>query len=255
MDVLNPVGDLLRGKDFLAHRFHRVKRLLRLVDAFPRVSQTDDEVIRSGRTAVRLEDVLQPLLRANVLLRCDAEVGDGDGSCQVKARQQPANGDGEESQNAEEDEQAARAARHADDQHGAEEKQECQKSQRNGPSQQLVEFVFVDERLEQVIRLGRLDEVESRLDAADRVSRVLRDQIRRVHHYCETRCIGHWHVPQVVDLQRQRFVLQRLAHVAGLRSGSEGLKSGHERSKHSTHLIPHIDEQTIQLLACIEDLN
>lgn len=95
VNVRHSLRDVLLGKDSSAHFLHRVERFLREVDAFPRVAQANDEVIRSRSAAVRLENVLQALLSADVLLRGDAEVSNGDGCSEIDSRQQPADGHGE----------------------------------------------------------------------------------------------------------------------------------------------------------------
>lgn len=164
-------------------------------------------MIGAGCSAVRLKNVLQTLLNADVLLRSDAEVSDGDGSGEINAREQPANGDGEETQDGEEDEQASRAARDSNHQHGAEEEQEGEKAERDGPSQQLIKFIFIDERLEQLVRLRRLDEVECGFDPTDGFVSILRYHSGGVHHDGETGRVGDGHVPQVIDLQRHGFLL------------------------------------------------
>lgn len=190
-----------------------------------------------------------------MLLRCDAKVGNGDRCRQIEPRQQPAYGDREQTENAEEDEQAARAPGHANHQYCAEEQEECQESERDGPAEQLVELVFVDERLEQLVRLRRLDEVESGVNSTDSFGRVLRDQLSGVHHNREASRVGHGHVPQIVDLQR-RPVLQRSWQMRGLARGRKRRQyNSLGNRKYLDYLISHIDEETIQLLARIENLD
>lgn len=174
-------------------------------------------MVRSRSAAVGLEDVLQALLGADVLLRGNAEIGDGDGSGEINSRQQPANGDGEESEDAEEDEQAAGTARDTNHQNRAQEQQEREESQRDGPSQQLVKLVFVDERLEQLIGLRRLNEIESGFNSTDGFGRVFRNQLRGVHHDRERGGIRYRRVPKVIDIQRQRLVFQRFRQIIGLK--------------------------------------
>lgn len=124
MHLRDSISDVLCGEDASTHVLHRVQILLSLVDALLRVAQSDDEVIGAGSAAVGLEDVLQALLNADVLLGSDAEISDGHRGGEINAREQPADGNGEESQDGEEDEQASRTARDTDHQHGAEKEEE-----------------------------------------------------------------------------------------------------------------------------------
>lgn len=86
MNLRHSIANVLCWEDASAHFLHRVERLLRFIDAFSRVGQADDEVVGSRCATVRLENVLQALLCANVLLRRNAEISDGDGCGEIKPR-------------------------------------------------------------------------------------------------------------------------------------------------------------------------
>lgn len=228
MNACDSLSNVLLGEDLSANLLHWVERLLGEINAFFWIAQTYDEVICSACAAVWLENILQACLGADVLLRRDTEIGDGHWRAEVKARQQPAYGDGEQSQNGEKDEQAARTSRHANHQHGAEKQEEGQESQSDRPAEQFIEFVFVDERFEQLVGLRRLDEVESSVYSTDSFGGVLRHQLGRVHHYGESGRVRHRHVPQIIDFQRQRLVAQCLRQEVSLkgRDAAEDAKLG-----------------------------
>lgn len=124
MHLRDSISDVLRWEDASTHVFHRVQILFSLVNALLRIAQSDDKVIGSGSSAVGLENVLQALLNADVLLRSDAEISDGNRGGKINARKQPANGHGKKSQDGKKDEQASRAARDTDHQNGAEKEEE-----------------------------------------------------------------------------------------------------------------------------------
>lgn len=114
----------MRGENLMSHFFHSPQSFLCAVETVTRVAESDDEMICSRCAAVRLEYVLQPLLCADVLLWCYAEVRDRNGCGQVNSGKQPADCDGEKPQNTEENEQTSRAPGDTNNQYSAQEQQE-----------------------------------------------------------------------------------------------------------------------------------